>query len=112
MMHGHIALTASRFIVPGKHRYPFQQGRLAGPVLAGDDGDGSVETQLEPIAQKRQAKRISIAVRHPVGVEPNLPEVRRGQSAWLSFECHSRSRITTWERGYRERGQTIPPSRL
>jgi hypothetical protein len=72
-----ITLAAARFIVSGKCRNPFEQGRLPGAVFADDDRDRMVEIELKSLAQKRQAKRIGRRIRHPGLIEPDALEVRR-----------------------------------
>src|SRR5205823_10029162 len=78
MIDGAIALATAGFVIAREHRNALQQRRFAGPVLPSDDGDGSIETQLESVPQKGQAKRIGIGVLDAIRVEPNPPQIRRG----------------------------------
>jgi hypothetical protein len=48
-----IALAAAGFVIASQYGDPFEQCGFAGAVLAGDDGDRPIETQLEIIQQKR-----------------------------------------------------------
>src|SRR2546421_10456866 len=77
MIDGAIALATAGFVIAREHRNALQQRRFAGPVLPSDDGDGSIETQLESVPQKGQAKRIGIGVLDAIRVEPNPPQIRR-----------------------------------
>ena len=74
-----IALAAAGFVIAGQHRDSLQQGGFAGAVFTDNDGDGSIETQVEIVVQERQAERIGGAIGDPRGIEPDPPEVRRGQ---------------------------------
>ena len=47
MIDRHIALAAAGLVVAGERRDAFEQRRFAGAVLADDDGDGAVETELK-----------------------------------------------------------------
>jgi hypothetical protein len=49
----HISLAAASFIESDQPGDPLQQGGFAGAVLADDDGDGSIEAELEFASQKR-----------------------------------------------------------
>jgi hypothetical protein len=46
-------------------------------IFADNDGDGSVEAQVEVIVQEGKAERIGRAVVDARGLEPNALEVRR-----------------------------------
>jgi hypothetical protein len=74
-----ISLAAAGFVVTGEHGNAFQQGGFAGAVLADDDRDRPVETQLEIIAQQGQAERIGLAVGDPRWLEPDPLEIWRRQ---------------------------------
>ena len=73
----HVALAAAGFVVAGERGDPFQERRLAGAVLAHDDGDGAVEAELEVLCQERQAEWISRGVLDQRAVEPHPPQIRR-----------------------------------
>jgi hypothetical protein len=74
-----VTLAAAGFVIAGQYGDAFQQGGFAGAVFTDDDGDGPIETQLERIGQERQAERIGGAVGNPRWLEPDPPEIRRGQ---------------------------------
>src|SRR5882672_9256135 len=75
-----IALAAAGFVVAGQNGDAFQKSGFSGPVFPDDDGDGTVETQLEIILQERQTERIGSAVGDARWIEPDPLEVRRGQT--------------------------------
>jgi len=77
-------------IVAGQRRDAFQQGRLADAVLANDDGDGAIETEIETFREKRQAERIGLRVRDPRRLQPDPPEIRRRQIDRFVSSCHAR----------------------
>ena len=74
-----IAFAAARPVVPRQRGDAFEQGRFSGAVLAGNDGDRSVEVQFKTVPQKRQAERIGLALGCAHRLEPNAPEIRRRQ---------------------------------
>jgi hypothetical protein len=51
MIDRHVTLAAACFVISSEHRDPFQQSGFAGAVLADDDSDWPIETQLEIIQQ-------------------------------------------------------------
>ena len=79
MIDRHIAFATASFVVSGKHGNPFQQGGLTRSIFTDDDGDGAIESQLEFIAQERQAKRIGFGIGDPLRVEPDPLKIRRRQ---------------------------------
>src|SRR5581483_10984384 len=79
MVGGHVAFPAARFVVSGERGDPFEQCRFPGAVLADDDGDGMVESQLEIVPQEWQAEWIGRDVARQRGVEPYAPEIGRRQ---------------------------------
>jgi hypothetical protein len=74
-----VALAAAGFVIAREHRDAFEQRRFASTVLTDDDGDRPVETQLEVVAQERQAERIGHTVGDSRRIEPEPPEIRRRQ---------------------------------
>src|SRR6516165_6251080 len=74
-----IALAAARLVVAGKHGNALEQRRLAGAVLADDDGDGVVECELESVLQERQAERIGLRLIDQSCVKPDSLEIGRQQ---------------------------------
>jgi hypothetical protein len=74
---GSVPLAAAGLIEPGQRRNAFEQGRLAGAVLADDDSDRFVEGDIQTVAQERQAIRISRGISELIDVEPDPPEVWR-----------------------------------
>jgi hypothetical protein len=72
-----ITLAAAGLVIAREHGDAFQQGGFTGAVFADNDGDGSIETQLEVVVQKGQAERIGCAVLDARWIEPDAPEVRR-----------------------------------
>ena len=58
---------------------PSSKVDLPVPFSPADDRDGSIETQLETVPQKGQAKRVGIGLGDAILIEPNPPKVRRGQ---------------------------------
>src|ERR1700730_10263709 len=77
MIDRHVPLAAAGFVISGEHGYSFQQRGLAGAVLADDDGDRPIKTQLEIVVQERKAERIGRAVGDARRLEPDAPEIRR-----------------------------------
>src|SRR5882724_10843371 len=94
MIDRHIALAAAGLVVAGEHRDPFQQRRLAGPVLADDDGYRAIETQLKVILQQGKAERIGLTVGDARRIKPDTLEVRRRQIDRPISSCHTRFPIT------------------
>lgn len=86
-----IALAAAGLVIAGEHGDAFEQRRFSGAVLADDDGDRPVEGELEFLAQEGQAPGIGVGVRHGVAVEPDAPEIRRGQVGLGSSHRGSRA---------------------
>ena len=74
-----ITLAAAGLIIAGEHRDPLEQSGFAGTVFADDDGDGAIQAQLEIVPQERKAERIGLAVGDARRIEPEPPEIRRGQ---------------------------------
>ena len=109
MIDRQISLGAAGFVIAREHGDALQQGRFAGAVLADDDGDGAIETQLEIVAQERQAERIGLAVGDPRRLEPDAPEIRRRQVDRLVSSCHART-SPAWiiANGSRECGAPSP----
>jgi hypothetical protein len=60
-------------VIAGQHGNSFQQRRFAGAVFADDDGDRTVESQLEVVTQERKAERIGLAVLDARWIEPDAP---------------------------------------
>src|SRR4030088_1930860 len=90
MIDGPISFAATGFIISGEHRNPLEQRGFAGPVFTDDDGDVSIETQIEVIVQERKAERIGRAVGNARRLEPNAPQVRRRQpNVASSFRTHA-----------------------
>jgi hypothetical protein len=84
-----IALAAAGFVISREHGYSFQQRGFAGAVFTDDDGDRSIETQLEVVAQERKAERIGRAVVNPRWIEPNAPQIRcRHPNDAISISTH------------------------
>src|SRR5450432_3925554 len=72
-----IALAAAGFVIAGEHGDAFQESRFTRPVLADDDGDGTIEILFEVVLQERQAEWIGRAVGDARWLEPDPPQVRR-----------------------------------
>jgi hypothetical protein len=77
MIDRHIALAAAGLVISGEYGDPFQKSGFAGAVFTDDDGDGSIETQLEIILQERKTERIGRAVGDARWIELDPLEVRR-----------------------------------
>src|SRR6185437_9983068 len=75
----HISLAAASLVESDQPGDPLQQGGFAGAVLADDDGDGSIEAELEFVPQKRKAERVGVGIGNARSVDPDAPEVGRGQ---------------------------------
>jgi hypothetical protein len=78
MIDRHVAFAATSLVISRQHRNAFQQGRFAGAVFTGNDGDGPIEDKLEIVLQKRQAERIGLAIGNARWIEPDPFQVRRG----------------------------------
>ena len=79
MVDRHVPLAAAGLVIAREHSDPFQHSGFSGAVFADDNGDRPVKTQLEIVAQQRQAKRIGRAVDDARWLQPDPLEVRRRQ---------------------------------
>src|SRR4029453_13136872 len=66
-----VALAAAGLVITGQNGDALEQGGFAGAVFTGNDGNGSIETQLELIVQERQAERIGLAAGNARRIEPD-----------------------------------------
>jgi hypothetical protein len=90
VIHRTIALAAAGLVISGEHRDSFEQGGFTGAVLTGDDGDRSIETQLELVAQERQTERIGRSILNARRVEPDPRQIRRGHvDGAISLRTHA-----------------------
>src|SRR6476661_4595111 len=73
MINRTIAFPTAGLVITGEDSDAFKQGRFADAVLADDDSDGAIETELEIVVQQRQAEQIGLAVSDPRRIEPSSP---------------------------------------
>src|SRR5258707_4502660 len=77
MVDGPVALAAAGVVKACENGDPLEQSGFAGAVYTDDDGDRPIEAQLEVIVQKRQTKRMRLALGDARWLKPNRPQVRR-----------------------------------
>jgi len=74
-----IALAAPGLVIAGQRRNSLQQRGFAGAVLADNDGDGTVEIELETVAEEGKTEWIGFAVGNGRRVKPEPLQIGRRQ---------------------------------